>query len=80
MRAFYSDHFMLPLPAGHRFPMAKYRMLRERVALELADVELCIPPPATDGELALAHDPRYVQRVVRGELSSREQRVVGFPW
>ncbi|MEY3076990.1 MAG: hypothetical protein RI892_48, partial [Pseudomonadota bacterium] len=23
MKAFYSDHFVLPLPEGHRFPMAK---------------------------------------------------------
>ena len=80
LKTFYSDHFVLPLPAGHRFPVAKYRLLRERVAVELADVELCEPPPVSDGELALAHDPRYVQRVVCGELSSREQRVVGFPW
>ena len=29
--AFYSDCFELPLPDGHRFPMAKYRLLRERV-------------------------------------------------
>ena len=31
MRAFYSDSFVLPLPEGHRFPMAKYARLRERV-------------------------------------------------
>ena len=34
MRAFYSDHFVLPLPDGHRFPMAKYARLRERVIAE----------------------------------------------
>ena len=32
VRAFYSDHFVLPLPDGHRFPMAKYARLRERRA------------------------------------------------
>ena len=32
MKIFYTDHYVLPLPEGHRFPMAKYRMLRERVA------------------------------------------------
>ena len=31
MQAFYSDHFVLPLPQGHRFPMPKYRLLRERI-------------------------------------------------
>ena len=32
MHAYYADHFVLPLPEGHRFPMAKYRMLRDRIA------------------------------------------------
>jgi len=31
MQAFYSDQFVLPLPPGHRFPMPKYRLLRERI-------------------------------------------------
>ncbi len=31
MIAYYSDHFVLPLPPGHRFPMAKYARLRERL-------------------------------------------------
>ena len=31
MIAFYADHFVLPLPDGHRFPMAKYSRLRQRV-------------------------------------------------
>ena len=39
MKAYYSDRFVLPLPAGHRFPMQKYRLLRERVEAELRDVE-----------------------------------------
>ena len=28
MKVFYSDHFVLPLPEGHRFPMVKYSMLQ----------------------------------------------------
>ena len=31
MQAFYADQFVLPLPPGHRFPMPKYRLLRERL-------------------------------------------------
>jgi acetoin utilization deacetylase AcuC-like enzyme len=38
MQAFYSDHFVLPLPPGHRFPMAKYAMLREAIAQHLPAV------------------------------------------
>ena len=80
MKAFYSDHFVLPLPEGHRFPMAKYSMLREGVAQELTAVQLLEAPPATEGELALAHDPDYVQAVKAGTLSPEALREIGFPW
>ena len=80
MLAFYSDHFVLPLPPGHRFPMSKYRALRERVAAELPEVRLEEPGAASPGELALAHDPDYIDRVLGGRLDAREQRVIGFPW
>ena len=80
LRAFYSDHFVLPLPENHRFPMQKYRKLRERVQDELADVRLAPPPAATDGQLALAHDADYIERVVEGRLSDAETRAIGFPW
>ena len=80
MKAFYSDHFVLPLPQGHRFPMQKYGRLRERIAHELTDVSLCEALPATDGQLALAHHPLWIEKVSQGGLSAQEQRLLGFPW
>lgn len=80
MIAWYADHFVLPLPGGHRFPMDKYRRLRERVAAELPDVVLHEPPAASDLELCRAHDAAYVTRATRGELSVQEIRTIGFPW
>jgi acetoin utilization deacetylase AcuC-like enzyme len=80
MRAFYSDQFVLPLPEGHRFPMAKYRLLRERLAHELPEVSMQVAPAASDGELALVHTPRYIQSVVQGSLSPAAQKDIGFPW
>lgn len=80
MHAFYSDHFVLPLPPGHRFPMPKYQLLRQRVSRELPQVTLHEPRAATDGELALAHAPDYIARVTRGTLSDAEIRAIGFPW
>ncbi len=80
MKAFYSDHFVLPLPEGHRFPMAKYSMLKQRVAQELLGVAMLEAPAATDGELALAHSPEYVQAVKSGGLSPEALREIGFPW
>lgn len=80
LKAFYSDRFVLPLPAGHRFPMQKYRMLREAVSAALPDVVFEEAPAATDGVLALAHHPDYIQRVSGGLLSDSEQKAIGFPW
>jgi acetoin utilization deacetylase AcuC-like enzyme len=80
VQAFYSDNFVLPLPVGHRFPMVKYSLLRERVASEIAGVRLHQAPAATDGELALVHAPDYVRAVAEGLLPADAQREIGFPW
>lgn len=80
LKAFYSDHFVLPLPENHRFPMQKYGRLRARVQSDLPHVRLAEPPAATDGQLALAHDADYIQRVVTGSLDDAEVRAIGFPW
>jgi acetoin utilization deacetylase AcuC-like enzyme len=80
LNAYFSDHFVLPLPANHRFPMQKYERLRALVARELPAVRLLEPPAATDGQLALAHDTDYIDRVISGALDDGERRAIGFPW
>ena len=80
MRAFHSDHFVLPLPAGHTFPMEKYRLLRQTVQASLPSIRLQEAPAATDGELALAHDPAWISAVVEGRTTPAQQREIGFPW
>src|SRR5215212_2207895 len=82
MKVFYSDHFVLPLPEGHRFPMVKYSMLRERVARDgiCAQEELRTPRAVSDQEILRAHVPGYLERVVTGTLTDKEVRRIGFPW
>jgi acetoin utilization deacetylase AcuC-like enzyme len=80
MDAFYSDRFVLPLPAGHRFPMEKYRLLRERIGRTLPEIRLLEPEPLTDEALAVAHSPDYIRRLVGGDLSRKEMMAIGFPW
>jgi acetoin utilization deacetylase AcuC-like enzyme len=62
--------------------MAKYSMLRERVAQDgiCGPGELKTPRAVTDTEILRAHDPRYLKRVVGGELTDKEVRRIGFPW
>ncbi|KJK17830.1 deacetylase [Burkholderiaceae bacterium 16] len=80
MLAFYADHFVLPLPEGHRFPMRKYSMLRETVEREVAGLTLAEAPRAGDDALLLAHTPEYVASVSQGALDLARQREIGFPW
>jgi acetoin utilization deacetylase AcuC-like enzyme len=82
MKAFYCDHFTLPLPPGHRFPMAKYGLLRHRVASEgiVAPGNLLEPEAAPWASLALVHEQRYLHAVAAGDLAPDIQRRIGFPW
>ena len=79
MRIYYSDTFVLPLPEGHRFPMSKYSLLRQRVEQAGLGI-LATPPPASDEELLRVHTPVYLAKVINGTLSEKEQRRIGFPW
>jgi len=36
MQVFYATRSVLPLPSGHRFPMAKYQLPRDRLPVEVA--------------------------------------------
>jgi len=82
VKVFYSDHFVLPLPEGHRFPMVKYSMLRERVAGAgiCGPGELRVAEPVSDEEILRAHHPDYLRRAVSGALTDKEIRRIGFPW
>ena len=82
MRAFYSDHFVLPLPEGHKFPMAKYSRLRERILAEgiVSPEDLHEAPAASWDHLRLVHDAAYVEAVANGTVAPDIQRRIGFPW
>lgn len=82
MIAYYNDIFVLPLPPDHRFPMRKYRLLRERLISEgvVRDDELLVPEAATDEQILRCHDADYLNRVKNGTLSRKEITRIGFPW
>src|SRR5687768_94064 len=77
-----SARYTIPLPAGHRFPIAKYALLRDAVVasgLVSADT-LHEPARASVEALRLVHTERYVNALIAGELSDAEQRRIGLPW
>ena len=80
MHAYYATQFVLPLPAGHRFPMEKYRMLRDKLEHQHPDIQLRAAEAAQDDELLLVHSPAYVQGINNGTLPHAVYREIGFPW
>jgi acetoin utilization deacetylase AcuC-like enzyme len=79
LRLFYSDLYTIPLPPGHKFPMSKYRALREALSGD-PRFEFQPSPLASPEEIELAHDPAYVSRFLEGRLTKAEIRRIGFPW
>lgn len=81
-RFFYPDTPDLPLPEKHRFPISKYRLLRDKVVSEgvLGNAGLVPSPPISIDNLLHAHSSDYVTKVLNGALSRDEQRRIGLPW
>ncbi len=80
MNIYFAATHIQKLPDGHRFPMGKYELLRQRLAAELPELALHLAPEASDGELALAHTPDYIDAGTQGLLSPEQLREIGFPW
>ena len=60
--------------------MEKYRLLRDRLSQDLPQVRLRQAPEATAGELALVHQPDYIQAIADGSVDPKVLREIGFPW
>jgi acetoin utilization deacetylase AcuC-like enzyme len=76
------DRFAFPLPATHRFPLAKYALLRERLIAEgitrPEEVHECEAVPWE--WIEAVQQPGLVRQLRVGDLSLREQRGLGLPW
>jgi acetoin utilization deacetylase AcuC-like enzyme len=82
MRAWSSARFTVPLPAGHRFPIAKYARIRDEILARglLPRQAIEEPDRADRWALELVHTPPYADAVLAGTLSPAEVRRLGFPW
>jgi acetoin utilization deacetylase AcuC-like enzyme len=79
LRAFAHDVFTYPLPEGHRFPLGKYRLVRE-AAEEIDGLEVFLAGAAGWDQLRRAHSVDWIERVREGRLEAREERALGLPW
>ena len=82
MKIFYTDHFHIPLPADHRFPIEKYSLLRQQLIQDhvVNGISFCVPRAATYPEIVRAHSPAYFERMQKGGMTHKEMRRIGFPW
>jgi len=77
----YHPDYSAPLPSGHRFPMAKFRLLLDRLRhLDLArEEQLHRPLPAPRRWLEMVHGRPYHEDFARGRLSPAAIRRIGLP-
>jgi acetoin utilization deacetylase AcuC-like enzyme len=82
LRAWSSARFAVPLPDGHRFPIAKYALVRDEIVRRgLITAETIAEPEAADVDsLGLAHTSEYVSSILHGTLTADAVRRLGLPW
>lgn len=82
MKIFYSDKFIFPVPVGHRFPLGKYRQVKETLINYgiLSEDELFEPHLATKDQILLAHTKDYFESFENGSIDPSAMRKIGFPW
>ena len=82
LRAWSSARYTVPLPSGHRFPIAKYALVRDAVTAQgLLPAASVLEPDRTERwALELVHQPGYVTSVLEGSLTPVAVRRLGFPW
>jgi acetoin utilization deacetylase AcuC-like enzyme len=73
--------YVLDLPIGHRFPMAKYHILNESLCSgPLAKaIHFIVPPSMDDESIVLTHDNEYINQLNNLSIAAKDFRPVGFP-
>ena len=77
----WTEKYVLPLPANHRFPMSKYEVLPQQLLHEgtIRSDNLFAPSPVEERWILATHDPVYWQKLSTLTLSPKEVRRTGFP-
>jgi len=78
----YHPDYVVPLPDGHRFPMAKFQLLAETLVADgiVYRSQFHTPERPPQAWIELVHTPDYVQDYCQGTLDPRAQRRIGLPW
>jgi acetoin utilization deacetylase AcuC-like enzyme len=77
----YSEKYFLPI-GEHVFRADKYRLIRERLLQQTAadPSDFVLPAPASESDVMLVHSPHYVNKLMEGGLSAREELQMEIPY
>jgi len=78
----YHPDYVVDIGPAHRFPMQKYGLVYQHLIAEgtLHPEQVLQPTPVTIDDLLLVHTRDYVERFVAGRMTTKELRLLGFPW
>ena len=78
----YHPNYVVPLPPGHRFPMAKFQQLYETLLNDgvVHPSQIHSPELPSRSWIEWVHTPDYVQGYYEGTLDPKAQRRIGLPW
>ncbi len=78
----YHEDYVAPLPDTHRFPMAKFGLLRDLLLKDniVTAKDIHTPELPSLEDIGLVHDLDYIKGYCEGTLEYRVQRRIGLPW
>lgn len=81
LRIFHSDRFVPTLPEGHRFPIDKYRLIREQLLYEgsIEEDMLEESEPISEEHIRNLHTAEYWDSIRELKVQPRAMRKIGFP-
>src|SRR5581483_1510957 len=77
----YSEHYKFPI-GEHVFPTRKYELVQKELLEErIAEPhDFLTPQPATEADLLLVHSHLYVDKLMEGTLTAREELQMEIPY
>jgi len=77
----YSEKYFLPI-GEHVFRADKYRLIVERLLRNrwAEQSDIIEPRPASESDVMLVHSPHYINKLMEGSLSAREELQMEIPY
>jgi acetoin utilization deacetylase AcuC-like enzyme len=81
LKVAWTESYVLPLPANHRFPMSKYEILPQQLLHEgtIRSENIFSPGPIDEKWILHTHEEAYWRKLKNLALTPKEIRRTGFP-